>query len=186
MRPSCWVSSNRSWAMMRSSRRRSIKHVLEEGSAAPQSVLVDRMPYAGATQRLDRDTAILQRRFRRGERFIRNERIIGAVNKERAGTRAQLAGQQFGSKKPPRKADNAGNRLVAPQADKERHDGTLGESDERQIGVVKPARGERGVDKCVEERCGRAHTGQNSSRATILRAEPLVTVGRHVAGKGRI
>src|SRR5271169_7126448 len=101
--------------MTRSSRRRSIKHVLEERSAAPQPVLVDRMLDPGASQRLDRDTDTLQRRFRRGERFIGDEGIVGAVNEERAGTRAQLARQEFGGEQPARKADDAGNRLAAPQ-----------------------------------------------------------------------
>src|SRR6516162_4395339 len=186
MRPSYWGSLNRSWAATRSSRRRSIKHVLEKRSAAPQPVLVDRMPYPGASQRLDRDTDIPQRRFRRGERFIWDEGIVGAVNEERSGARAQLAGQEFGGEQPARKADDAGNRAAAPQPDVEGHHCTLGESDERQIGVVEPALGQRVVDKCVEERCGRAYAGQDSSRAAILCAEPLKTGRRHVAGKRRI
>src|SRR6516162_1014563 len=186
MRPSCWRSLNRSWAATRSSRRRSIKHVLEERSGAPQPVFVNRMPYPGAGQRLDRDTDILQRYFRRGERFIWVEGIVGTVNEERSGTRAQLAGQKFGCEQPARKADDPGNRLAAPQPDVEGHHRTLGEPDERQIGVVEPALGQRVVDKCVEERCGRTYAGQDSRRAAILCAEPLETGRRHVAGKRRI
>src|SRR3974377_395742 len=101
MRPSCCKPSNRSWATRKSSRRRSVEHLLEERSATPQPVLVNRMPYAGASQRLDRATEVCQRPFCRGERPIRNEGIVGAVNEERARTRAQLTGQEFGSQQPP-------------------------------------------------------------------------------------
>src|SRR6516164_10868855 len=143
MRPSCWRSSNPLWATTRSSRRRSIKHVLEEGSAAPQPVLVDRVADPVASQRFDRDPGAFESGLRSGKRLIRSERIVGAVNQKGARTRAQLVGQEFGGEQPPRKAEDAGNRLAATQPDKEGHHGPLSESDQRQIGVVEPAPGQR-------------------------------------------
>ena len=41
----------------------------------------------GAGQRFDRDIGAFEHRFRRGERFMGDEGIIGAVNEQRAGTR---------------------------------------------------------------------------------------------------
>ena len=50
----------------------------------------------------------------------------------------------------------------------------------------RPALGERLVDKGVEDRRRRAHAGQLRPGAAILRAVPLVAVGRHVAREGRV
>ncbi len=67
------------------------------------------MADARAGQRVDRDAGAFECGFRGGERFIGDERIVGAVNEQRAGTRAELARQEFGSKQPAREADDAGN-----------------------------------------------------------------------------
>src|ERR1700730_2626336 len=166
---------------MVSSRRRPIEYVSEEKSAAPQSLLIDRVADAYGGHRLDRDIGALERGFRLGERGVRDEWIVGAVNKKSGRTRTQLIRQQFGSEQPAREADNAGDWLIAPKPDIERHHRALREPDERQIAVVEPSLRERIVDKGVEDRRRRPHAGQRRLGGTILRAVPLVAMGSHVA-----
>src|SRR6516225_11640851 len=134
MRRNSWRSSNPSWATTRLSRPRSIKHVLEERSTSPQPILIDRVADPVTSQRLDRDTSTCERGLRSSERFIGNQRIVGAMNEKGARTRAQFGRQELGGEQPPRKAEDAGNRIAAPQPDKEGHHRTLGEPDQRQIG----------------------------------------------------
>ena len=77
--------------------------------------------------------------FRRSQRAVRNERVVGAVNQEDGRARAQLAGQQFRGEQPAREADDAGDRRGAAQADKQRHHRALREPDQRQFAAVEAA-----------------------------------------------
>src|SRR6516165_10591695 len=98
-----------------SSRHRPVEHFLKETPAAPQPVLIDRMGDTCAGHRLDWDSGAFERGFRLGERAVRHERVVSAVNKERTRTRAQLARQQLGGQQPARTAYNAGDRPIAPE-----------------------------------------------------------------------
>ena len=111
--------------------------------------------------RLDRHIGRLERGLRLGQRGVRNQRVFGAVNEKHRRARAQLARQQFGGEQPARKADDAGDRLGAPQPDEERHHRALREPDQRQIAVGEAAFGERLVDEGVEDRRGRPHPAQH-------------------------
>src|SRR5215469_9913021 len=78
----CSPSSNPSFLAAVSSRPPPVEHITQEQPATAQPFLVDRVTHAEAGQRLDRDPYRLQSGFSHGERAVRNERILCAVNEQ--------------------------------------------------------------------------------------------------------
>ena len=96
------------------------------------------------------------------------------------------AGEMLGADQHAGKAEDGGGRALAAQAHMQRHHGSLAETDERELAVVKARRLKLGVKKGVEAGLGGVDAPPALVGIAHGEGKPLPPRGRHAAGLGRM